>query len=132
MNLRNQVVVRGNTNIRTGGSASTDANLGILPDFAAATFSDPLNIDNPYFPLVAGTTYNYEEQFVDEKTGQTVTQTDVFEVTNQMRTIDGVVIRVVHDRVFQNGLLLEDTLDFHARRQRERLVLRRRHDEQRV
>ncbi len=43
--------------------------------FSASNFSDPLTIDNPYFPLVAGTTYTYK---ADTKDGCEV---DIFAVT---------------------------------------------------
>jgi hypothetical protein len=31
-----------------------------LPDFASTSFSHPLEINNPYLPLVRGTTFIYE------------------------------------------------------------------------
>lgn len=112
--LRNEVIVRGKTMITTGGSTTAHANLGILPDFKAAHFSNSLKIDNPYFPLVPGTVYTYEEKSIDEETGKTITQTDIFEVTNQTKTILGVKVRVIRDRVFENGHLIEETFDWHA------------------
>jgi hypothetical protein len=113
--LRNELRVSGNTSVRTAtGSASAAAALGIVPDFAAARFSNPLDIDNPYFPLVVGTKYTYEERSVDEETGEVDVETVVVEVTNQTKTILGVVNRVLRDRVFVDGLLVEDTKDWHS------------------
>ena len=112
--LRNEVVVNGESDLRAGGAVTAAANLGIVPDFAAARFSDPLDIDNPYFPLVPGTKYTYEERSVDDETGEEVVETIVVEVTNQTKTILGVRNRVLRDRVFVEGRLIEDTFDWHA------------------
>jgi hypothetical protein len=71
---------------------------------------DPNNftttIDNPYFPLVPGTTFTYLTPNGALK--------DVFAVTHDKRVIDGVTCVQVHDSVFTNEILTEDTLDFFA------------------
>jgi hypothetical protein len=71
---------------------------------------DPTNftttIDNPYFPLVPGTTFTY-------LTPNGATR-DVFAVTHDTRVIDGVTCVQVHDSVYADGVLTEDTLDFFA------------------
>ena len=73
---------------------------------------DPANfvskIDNPYFPLVPGTTFIYEDHF-----GGT-NMRDEFAVTHNTRVIDGVTCVEVHDSVFTDGELTEDTLDWFA------------------
>jgi hypothetical protein len=73
---------------------------------------DPANfvakIDNPYFPLVPGTTFIFEGQ-----TSEGLSR-DEFAVTNNTRVIDGVTCVEVHDSVFTNGELTEDTLDWFA------------------
>jgi len=73
---------------------------------------DPANfvskIDNPFFPLVPGTTFIYEDHF-----GGSLMR-DEFAVTHKTRVIDGVTCVEVHDSVFTNGALTEDTLDFFA------------------
>jgi hypothetical protein len=112
--LRNDVVVDGDTTIKAGGEVTAHANLGILPDFASARFGHSLRIDNSYFPLVPGTKYTSEERSVDQETDEVTIQKDVYEVTNQTRTILGVPVRVVRDRVFEEGRLIEDTFDWHA------------------
>jgi len=66
------------------------------------------DIDNPYFPLAPGTTFVYE----GTKDGQPVR--NVFHVTHKTKTILGVRTVVVHDLVYVNGALEEDTLDFFA------------------
>jgi hypothetical protein len=71
---------------------------------------DPANfstvIDNPFFPLIPGTTFTY-------LTPDGVSK-DVFAVTHDTRVLDGVTCVVVHDSVFTNNVLTEDTLDFFA------------------
>jgi hypothetical protein len=73
---------------------------------------DPANfvgqIDNPYFPLVPGTTFIYEGQ-----TSEGLSR-DEFAVTHNTRVIDGVTCTEVHDSVFTAGVLTEDTLDWFA------------------
>jgi len=83
--------------------------------FSASNFSDPLTIDNTYFPLVPGTTYTYKADTGDG------CEVDVFAVTYDTRVIDGVTMRVVHDQAFEGdtcttdpSALTEDTLDYHA------------------
>ena len=65
-------------------------------------------ITNPYFPLAPGTTFHY--------TGETdgIPSTDDMEVTRQTKVILGVRCTVVHDRVYTDGVLSEDTLDWYA------------------
>jgi hypothetical protein len=71
---------------------------------------DPNNftttIDNPYLPLVPGTTFTYLTPDAAVK--------DVFAVTHDTRVIDGVTCVQVHDSVFTKEILTEDTLDFFA------------------
>ncbi len=73
---------------------------------------DPANfvakIDNPFFPLVPGTTFIYKGQTSDGL------MRDVFAVTHNTRVIDGVTCVEVHDSVFTDGELTEDTLDWFA------------------
>jgi hypothetical protein len=73
---------------------------------------DPANftttIDNPYFPLKPGTTYIYEGP-----TSQGFIHTE-FVVTTNTKLIDGVTCVEVHDQVFTDGELTEDTLDWFA------------------
>jgi hypothetical protein len=73
---------------------------------------DPANfvttIDNPYFPLVPGTTFIYEDHFAGS------IMRDEFAVTHNTRVLDGVACVEVHDSVFTDGALTEDTLDWFA------------------
>ena len=65
-------------------------------------------IDNPYFPLAPGTTFTYR--------GETegVPTRNVTIVTNDTKVILGVTTIVVHDQVYENGVLAEDTFDWYA------------------
>ncbi len=83
--------------------------------FNAANFSDPLTIDNGYFPLVSGTIYTSKSTIAEG------CEEDVTAITYDTRTIDGVTARVVHDQVFDGetctsdpGALTEDTSDYYA------------------
>jgi len=73
---------------------------------------DPANfvasIDNPYFPLQPGTTFIYGGQMPGG------VERDEFAVTHNTRVILGVTCVEVHDSVFTNGVLTEDTLDWFA------------------
>ena len=73
---------------------------------------DPTNfvatIDNPYFPLQPGTTFIYGGQMPDGF------ERDEFAVTHNTRVILGVTCVEVHDSVFTDGVLTEDTLDWFA------------------
>ena len=73
---------------------------------------DPANfvdrIDNPYFPLQPGTTFIYEGQMPGGF------ERDEFAVTHNTRVILGVTCVEVHDSVFTDGVLTEDTLDWFA------------------
>jgi hypothetical protein len=79
-----------------------------VPDFEAASFGDPLAIDNPYWPLRPGITNVY--------LGSTGAGFEIIvvEVLDETRVVDGVESRVVRDRVFLDGLLVEDTHDWFA------------------
>jgi hypothetical protein len=76
------------------------------PAINAANFV--ATIDNPFFPLVPGTTFVYEGQTPDGL------EHDEFAVTHTTRTILGVACTEVHDTVTTDGVLTEDTLDWFA------------------
>jgi hypothetical protein len=75
------------------------------PKLAAAFVGE---INNPYLPLVPGTTLTYKGK-VDGKSA-----TDVFAVTTAKKVILGVTTTVVHDQVFVQRELTEDTFDWFA------------------
>jgi hypothetical protein len=104
---------------QTGGSNTSNA---AVPPFApevaeqpAASYTpeiDPSDfvkeIDNPYFPLEPGTTWVYE--------GETPEGTERVEDTilRETKRVMGVECVVLRDRVWLNGELIEDTVDWHA------------------
>ncbi|HEY7138550.1 MAG TPA: hypothetical protein VIE44_00455 [Methylomirabilota bacterium] len=99
-----------------GGLAGTDARAGnVSMSFDPTNFTNPLTIDNPYWPLVAGTTFVYRTASDEDCEVNDVT------VTPNTKPIAGVMTREVHDQVWEDldcdgtrGALLEDTLDWYA------------------
>ena len=83
-------------------AGATDATDDINP----ADFT--VTIDNPFFPLSPGITFIYRGKREGLK------QRDEFAITDGTLVIDGVTCRVVHDRVFERGLLRENTFDYFA------------------
>ncbi len=81
----------------------------ILPEFDADDFRPRERIDNPYFPAIRGTVYTYG--LLEE--GEAVERNDVF-ATFEDKRILGVNTHVVRDTAYEDGLLVEDTLDFYA------------------
>ena len=66
-------------------------------------------IDNPYLPLVPGSTWTYESR------SSTGTETITVTVTDETRMVAGVETTVVHDEVRDaRGRLVEDTYDWFA------------------
>jgi hypothetical protein len=61
-------------------------------------------VTNPFFPLAAGTAWQYAAG----------NETNTVEVLAQTRVVYGVTATVVHDQVFINGILREDTYDWFA------------------
>lgn len=83
---------------RNGGSR--------LPEFDPVDFVR--RVDNPYFPLTPGSVHRYVGE-TDEGT-----ETIEVKVTHGTRRILGVRTTVVTDRVFLDGELKEDTIDWYA------------------
>lgn len=65
-------------------------------------------IDNPYFPLMPGTTFIYEGQ-----TAEGLERVE-FAVTHDIKVIQGVACVQIRDIVTLNGDVIEDTLDWFA------------------
>lgn len=65
-------------------------------------------ISNPWFPLTPGTVFRYQG------TGSSSNETTVTEVTSGIRSVAGIPARIVHDRVFRSGELVEDTYDWYS------------------
>jgi hypothetical protein len=80
--------------------------------FSSSSPPDPADfverVTNPWFPLRPGTTLRYRGE-TDGTPGR-----DVFTVTHDTKTIQGIRATVVHDRVILHGRVAEDTLDYYA------------------
>lgn len=83
-----------------------------LPDFSEASFTNPTIINDPYWPLVPGTTFVYAPVPNDDSVVNTIT------VTNKTKKInvDGKRIRcrVVYDVEEVDGYVTEETWDWYA------------------
>lgn len=95
-------------------TVSTGADRGDLPrgdepvELDPASFS--VEIDHPFWPMVPGTRWTYEE--VDDE-GNVATV--VVTVTSETKEVaNGITARVVRDTVTQDGELIEDTFDWYA------------------
>jgi hypothetical protein len=85
------------------------------PVFNPANFSSPTTIDNPYWPLVPGTTFTYHSLADDE------CEVNDVHVTDATPIIAGILTREVHDEVWEDDdcdggrdFRAEDTLDRYA------------------
>jgi hypothetical protein len=65
-------------------------------------------ITNRYNPMIPGTIFHYRSQTRDG------VETSEFRITRNTKKILGVTATVVHDRVFLDGELTEDTFDWFA------------------
>jgi hypothetical protein len=81
---------------------------GALPDFHAATFSRPTQIDNMYLPWFSG------EQFVYAADTANGFETHIVGVLDKSRDILGVTCIVVRDRVFLRQVLTNDSHNWYA------------------
>jgi hypothetical protein len=104
--LIKEEVVNGDETVELKGTFLTAVEE--VPDFDAATFTNPTAVDNTYQPLIPGTILTYESETEDG------VETIVTEVLNTTRVVDGVECAVFRDRVYLEGLLIEDTHDWFA------------------
>jgi hypothetical protein len=88
-------------NSNNGPSGPADYNPVIPTSWSPA-------VTNPFFPLAPGTTYQYEGQTSEG------TETITVEVLADTKVIQGVTAVVVRDRVYLDGELIEDTVDWYA------------------
>jgi hypothetical protein len=78
----------------------------VKPQFAPGNFVSV--IDNPFYPLTPGTVFHFRSETPDG------IETNPVRVTRRTKQILGVTTTVVHDRVFLDGELTEDTFDWFA------------------
>jgi hypothetical protein len=88
------------------GNDSSTAPADYNPDVDSTDFV--VGVDNPYFPLVPGTVYHYVAQTEDG------VETETVEVLTNTKKILGITATIVHDQVFVEGELTEDTFDWYA------------------
>ena len=88
-----------------------DARLEACDRLGGGVYDPPINpshfsttIDNPLLPMVPGTTFVYVSPI----------ESNVVTVTHNTRVIDGVTCVEVHDVVYTDGAVTEDTLDWFA------------------
>jgi len=79
-----------------------------VPDVTAARFTNPTQVDHPYFPLAPGTLWTYSSETQDG------VERIVAEVLHDTREVMGVACRVVRVREYLDEVLIEDTHDWHA------------------
>jgi hypothetical protein len=93
----------------TSGTAETVTGAAIDPAAFSAT------IDNPLFPLSEYSKLVYEGEEVDPDTGETITtRVEMTVMPESKKTVAGVAVLVVQDQAFENGELIESTLDYFA------------------
>jgi hypothetical protein len=80
--------------------------------FRTARFSNPLKIDNQWAPLIPGTQYVLTG--VANRGGGLLPHEVIFTVSDVIKTIDGIPVRVLWDRDFNQGQLSEAELAFFA------------------
>lgn len=91
-----------------GGTGPRAPSAALVPSYPTSASGWVSGISNPYLAFERGRVFNYRTE-TDEGL-----ETTVVEVTRDTRTILGVVTTVVHDRVWLNGSLIEDTFDWYA------------------
>jgi hypothetical protein len=71
-------------------------------------------VDNPMFPLVAGTEYLYEGEETDEDTGESFSLRVESKVLDEAKTVAGIDVTVVEVHEYEDDELVERTLDYYA------------------
>ena len=85
--------------------ASSASNIPSFPSDPSAFVAE---ITNPYLSFERGKRFQYEGETADGL------ETIIVEVTNDNKMILGIATTVVHDQVFLDGDLIEDTFDWYA------------------
>ncbi len=71
-------------------------------------------VDNPIFPLSSGGTAVYEGEETDPDTGEVITLRVESTVLPETDVIAGIEVTVVEVKDYENGELVESTLDYYA------------------
>jgi hypothetical protein len=95
-----------------GTAAASPIAVGEIADVHVRPVFDPSSfvptISNPFLPHIPGTLFRLRSRTPDG------IEINLIRVTRQTKTILGVSATVVHDQVFRNGDLTEDTFDWEA------------------
>ena len=83
-----------------------------LPDFEAASFSNPTEIDNKYFPMTPGTQSVFEG--ITEEGGREIPHSIVFTTTDLIKEVMGVNTVVAYIADYSDGELVEAEIAFYA------------------
>ena len=94
--------------LATARPSTSPARAGAGPSTSPRPGDFVTRIDNPWFPLLPGTTLVYE----GTRDGKAVR--DVLTVTHETTLIRGVRCTVIHDRLYVRGRLYERTTDWYA------------------
>jgi hypothetical protein len=102
----------------TAGVREASGSSGGLPQGSEPVVLNPADfttaIDNPYWPMKPGSRWVYRETDPEGATLKVVVT-----VTNKTRKVaNGITARVVSDTVTEDGVLVEDTLDWYAQDKR--------------
>lgn len=91
----------------SGGAETTSSAETYTFNLTATDFVP--GIDNPYYPLIPGTKWVYEAKLEDG----TIERNEI-EVLHETREIMGVTATIVHDVVYVEGQVTEETFDWYA------------------
>lgn len=83
-----------------------------LPNFETASFSNPTDIDNKYFPMTPGMHYVFEG--ITEEGGRQIPHSIIFTVTDLTKEIMGVRTVVAYIVDYSDGKLVEAEIAFYA------------------
>jgi hypothetical protein len=95
-----------------GGDGGGNTKAATEKDFDPHNFSNGANVDNKWNPLPPGTQFIFEGR--SNRGRGRLPHRVVFTVTDLTKVIDGVRTRVLWDRDYNGGKLLEGELAFHA------------------
>jgi len=73
-------------------------------------------VDNEFFPLAPGARLVYEGEEIDEETGETIAVRVESTVLDETDTVGGIEVTVVEVKDFEDGEVIESTLDYYAQR----------------
>lgn len=78
------------------------------PNVSLSNFSDPTNFTNPYWP------HEFEKSYIlESQTAEGLEKIEKVRI-DETKVIMGITCAVIHDRVWLNNILIEETYDWHA------------------